>query len=374
MYAAVFALSGVAINLCQQQLYYAGAGNEWSMILIFPTFFGCLMGGLGSGAARRELFSSRGKASSTLPPYSKKNNNSAIYKQLIHRMKQFFWLSVFDVASQVLRTTSQNLCGSGMFTVIYAILPAFNGVLSYIFLSRVLNIRQWAAICVVVVGLAFSAESEEGELAGEDKKQNVGIGIVLGILGTLASSVTYLCCEKVFISPDPPKVGATVTTINGINDLILVMPWVFFYSIPNREELIYEPIRQKGTMSFSMVFVLWMALTLSNAAHLNACYALLQITDSVTLTMLQGLRAVMVFAISGALFCTPSSPEQCLSGAKIYCMLQVIFGVILYAKSTPKLSSSKSVSPPQPSNNNNGTTTTTNNDDDAMDESGTKVV
>ena len=292
---------------------------------------GCLLGGLASRGARAELSGTTKNTNSTSTSASTSNSSSMIF-----RMKQLAWMSIFDVASQVLRSTSQNLCGSGMFTVIYAILPAFNGVLSYIFMGRVLNGRQWAAIAVVVCGLALSAESEEDSLKG-DKKWSVALGIGLGLMGTLSSSASYLSAEFVFKSPDAPKEGTTVTAVNGINDLLIAMPWILCYSIPNRQSLIYDPVAAAG-VSPVWIWTYWLALVVSNAAHLNSCYALLQITESVTLTMLQGLRAVMVFAVSGLFFCSPSSPEQCLTWQKILCMVQVMFGVGLYAKSTAGLS------------------------------------
>jgi hypothetical protein len=46
----------------------------------------------------------------------------------------------------------------------------------------------------------------------------------------------------------------------------------------------------------------------------------------------------MVFFVSGALFCSPKTPEQCLSTQKASCSLVVIAGMIMYAKSTAGLS------------------------------------
>ena len=322
--AVVFIVSGASINLLQQQLYYAGAGDESSMILILPTFVGCLLGGLANPRARAELTQGPG----------------GIRRQLPFRIKQMAAMSVFDVISQILRSIAQNLCGSGMFTVIYAILPAFNGVLSYFFMGRILNIRQWAAIAVVVLGLALSAESEESDLKNDDndKRYSVGLGILLGLAGTLSSSASYLCAELVFKNPLAPKEGTTVTAINGINNLLLTAPWLLFYSIPNRSRLIYQPVAEKNALSPTIIIFLLGGLVAANAAHLNSCYALLQITESMTLTMLQGLRAVLVFALSGALFCTPTSPEQCLSFAKVLSSCLVVTGIVIYALSTASLS------------------------------------
>lgn len=319
--AAVFAISGAAINMLQQQLFYMGSGDGSSMMLIVPTFVGMVVGGLVSKATRLEL----------------QFNSEGWKEQLPLRMKQMLFVSLFDVTSLTLRSISQNMCGSGMFTVIYAILPAFNGGLSYLFMGRVLSKMQWVSILIVIIGLAFSAQAEEDELSNESKRQQVGWGIVLGLFGTLSSSSSYLSAEKVFKGTNAPKEGTTVTAINGINDLAIAMPWLLFYTLPNRKELLLDPIQQQGYQPITVV-ITWLLLVTANAAHLNSCYILLQITESVTLTMLQGLRAVLVFFVSGTLFCSANHPEQCISTRKVICSMVVIAGVITYAKNTPGLS------------------------------------
>jgi drug/metabolite transporter (DMT)-like permease len=269
--AVVFTSSGAALNLLQQQLYYAGAGDGSLLILIVPTFVGMIIGGLASKETRRELFTDGGGPSIQLP----------------RRMKQIVAVSMTDVTSLTLRSMSQNLCGSGMFTVIYASLPAFNGVLSYFFLNRILNKYQWLSMAVVVLGLAFSAEAEQDDLPNAKAMRQVAGGIVLGLAGTLFSSASYICAERVLKGPDAPRHPTTLTAINGINDLLLASPWLLVYSIPHRGDLLYDPVSIGGASPAYLLF-LWLCLVAANAAHLNACYMLLQITESVTLTMLQG--------------------------------------------------------------------------------------
>ena len=349
--AFVFASSGAGINLFQQQLYYAGAGDGNLLILIVPTFLGMAIGGLSSAATRKEVFF---KA-----PQPGKFSTSELPK----RMKQFLAVSITDVTSLTLRSWSQNLCGSGMFTVIYASLPAFNGILTYFFLGRVLNPKQWMSMIVVMIGLAFSAEAEQDSVEGDSKAlAHVVSGIIFGVAGTFFSSASYICAERVLKGPDAPQHPTTLTAINGINDLAITMPWLLFYSIPHRKDLLYEPVAEKGENPYFLIFI-WVCLVASNAAHLNACYMLLRITESVTLTMLQGVRAVMVFAISGLLFCRPTNPEQCLTTQKTLCSFVVLAGVIMYAKSTVGLSKHMG-------NNKVSTSTTptsaTDNDDDDM--------
>ena len=67
---------------------------------------------------------------------------------------------------------------------------------------------------------------------------------------------------------------------------------------------------------------------------------------------LHALRAVMVFFVSAALYCSDDAPEQCFSLAKAVSALTVVCGVICYAHSSPALaaklakdSSAKQTSP-----------------------------
>jgi drug/metabolite transporter (DMT)-like permease len=271
--AVVFASSGAALNILQQQLYYAGAGDGSLLILIVPTFVGMIVGGFASANTRQELFGGgEGKKAS---------------KEFSRRMKQVLAVSMTDVTSLTLRSMSQNMCGSGMFTVIYASLPAFNGVLSYFFLNRILNKWQWLSMAVVVLGLAFSAEAEQDDLHSQKAIHKVAIGICLGLAGTLFSSASYVCAERVLKGPGAPRHPTTLTAINGVNDMLLTSPWLLMYSIPHRQDLLYEPVASTGQSPVYLVF-LWLCLVAANAAHLNACYMLLRITESVTLTMLQG--------------------------------------------------------------------------------------
>jgi len=208
------------------------------------------------------------------------------HREMPRRMIQCIPVSLADVASLTLRNIAQNKCGSGMFTVIYASLPAFNGILSYFVLNRVLNRWQWLSMGIVVLGLALSAEAEEGELE-ERFAQKVALGITLGIAGTFFSSMSYICVELVLKSPAAPKEPGTVTASNGVNDLVIALPWLLGYSLPHRHELLYKPVIERG-WSPNIIIFLWLCLMLANAAHLSTCYYLLQVTDSVTLTMLQG--------------------------------------------------------------------------------------
>jgi len=93
--------------------------------------------------------------------------------------------------------------------------------------------------------------------------------------------------ERVLKSPDAPQVPGTITFTTGINDLLIALPWLLGYSLPHRQALLYEPVAEHGWNPYA-VLLLWLCLVLANAAHLNTCYLLLQITESVTLTMLQG--------------------------------------------------------------------------------------
>ena len=110
----------------------------------------------------------------------------------------------------------------------------------------------------------------------------------MGLAGTLFSSASYVCAERVLKSADAPKHPTTMTAVNGMNDCLITLPWILCFSIPHRQDLLYDPVTAKGASPYWLIF-LWLCLIASNALHLNACYMLLRITESVTLTMLQGM-------------------------------------------------------------------------------------
>jgi hypothetical protein len=191
------------------------------------------------------------------------------------------------------------------------------------------------------------------------------------------ASGCYISGEMMLKGTDAPKEPSTMTALNGMLDFLLALPWLLLYSIPNRQELLYDSISAHqqhaaaasavGALAGSTVvdnstlaavaashlghhgtgvqitggwalFAIWLLLAFSNGAHNQSMYAMLQMSDSITLCMLQGLRAVLVFFISAALYCSDDAPEQCFSEAKAVSALIVIAGVICYARSSPALS------------------------------------
>jgi hypothetical protein len=314
--AAVFACSGVAISLLQQRLAQAGAGDPSLLILVVPIFTGMIIGGFLSSAGRAELSEGRGGVATQLP----------------WRCKQALVPSLLLFFSAALQSVSRSLCGAGMFTVIYAALPAFNGLLSYAVLGRVLSRRQWLCIAAVVGGLAASTPlAEEVSLMG-------CWGFLLGLAGTILQSLSYVVSERLLKSPGAPKQASTLSAASGLNDLILVAPWMLFYSAPNLDALLFKPVVEKGLFSGEQVAVFWCLLVGANAIHMNACYTLLRLSESVTLTMLQGVRVVAVFAFTGALFCDDDSTHHCLSAQKAGGSAVVLLGFFFYAQGTAGLS------------------------------------
>jgi drug/metabolite transporter (DMT)-like permease len=217
-----------------------------------------------------------------------------------------------------------------MFTVIYVLLPAINGGLSYLVLGRVLSRRQWLCIAVVVAGLACSTPlAEEVSLLG-------CWGSLLGLGGTLMNSLQYVVTERLLKSPGASSPGA-LSAASGLNDLLLLSPWLLFYSLPNLDPLLFKPVADKALLSGSTVALLWLLLVFANGAHMSSAFTLLRLSDSVTLTMLQGVRVVLVFALTGALFCDDDAAHHCLSAQKAAGSMVVLAGVLLYARNTAVL-------------------------------------
>lgn len=166
-----FALSGVAITLLNQQLYNAGAADATLLVLPVPVFIGQIFGGGLSKATRRELRLN---------------------------FRRYAWLmlptALADVCSLSLRTAAQNDCGSATYTVIYASLPAFSGVLCYCLLGRVLSLAQWSAMFVVMFGLCASVFFTTAPVAPLAAASLAHVGMSDGLTVSLKSRLLDAHC------------------------------------------------------------------------------------------------------------------------------------------------------------------------------------
>ena len=110
----------------------------------------------------------------------------------------------------------------------------------------------------------------------------------------------------------------------------------------HRQVLLWDAIAaHENTPRLNLLYAQWLGLVLANACHLCSCYDLMKATDSVTICMLHGVQAVLVFVASGVLYCSASSLEQCFTVPKAVSCLVVFAGVLAYA-SVGKMAAAKS--------------------------------
>lgn len=135
-YQILFVLSGVLSTIGYQWLYYQGAGGGgFSMITVLPSYIGMIL--------------------PLLTPSNRKQFVHLNHPKSTHKM--IIAACVCDILGSMLTAIGLFYCGSGLYQVLYSSVIVFTAVISRIFLKTPLTKKQWLAVVMVNVGLAFSA-------------------------------------------------------------------------------------------------------------------------------------------------------------------------------------------------------------------------
>ena len=101
------------------------------------------------------------------------------------------------------------------------------------------------------------------------------------------------------------------------------------HTIPKWEPLVTKNIERKGGDNVT-ICCLYAGLVVSSFMHNWAHFYLLRSTGAVSTGVLQSLRSIGVFAVSGWLFCD-NYPTQCMTSLKSLACLIVSTGVLVYS-------------------------------------------
>ena len=102
------------------------------------------------------------------------------------------------------------------------------------------------------------------------------------------------------------------------------------YTLPRREELIFQQIRNSG-MTVSGVVKLYVAFGATFTLHSFFQGKVLGRHGSVTLGVINAMRAVIVTGCSAALFCRHDATSQCLTLASGMSAAVVTSGALMWA-------------------------------------------
>lgn len=161
------------------------------------------------------------------------------------------------------------------------------------------------------------------------------LGILLTLAGTLLYAGQSVLCEALNTSPSLEHVGAgELNGTIGWYGLVLSSLYIVFHTLPHWNELVAAPMTSRA-LSLSDVGAVLGLYLVANVFHRITYWSVVERTGSIFAGLANALRTVLVFLLSGALFCGPEAPGQCLTAHKCYAALLVVAGVVGYQLCPP---------------------------------------
>lgn len=252
-----------------------------------------------------------------------------------HQLK-FMMIGGIEVLGNVLGTQGLIYAGSGLFQVVYSSVVLFTALLSKFFLSRSPQPKQWLALLLIFLGLAFSAlggaqKPKSASVATDASSTTTStmIGIFLTLLCAVTYSSSYITVEWFLQDASDPPSERDLQGYSGLCGLSIILLYTTVHTIPNWNHLVTDNIAAKHG-SPTRVLVDYIIVALSGFFHSVSYYKLVGSVGAVSTGVLQALRAVSVFGLSSLAFCG-DHPEQCVNGPKIVSMIVVAAGLIGYS-------------------------------------------
>lgn len=239
-------------------------------------------------------------------------------------------IAFFDTAAASMNYTGASLAGPTIFAVIYASVTVWTAIFSKLVLGRSLIRWHWMSIFLVFGGLALTAT--DSIKLGDSVLQ----GCILIMVGSAAHAMTYILCEAIMTIGDDKLTVEQNCGIQATVALITMGLWQLFYTIPNWQEVVGDPIQQAGTgLVWAMELLILFAFC--NWVHAITFFeTLLHFPGGATTAgVLKGLQAALVFVATHLAFCGRTGGEElCITNTKIVALVLVVGGVILYGLAT----------------------------------------
>lgn len=322
-----FLLSGVFQTLLVQQLSYVHAADAWTQFPVLLQFVGMAMCWF---FAKATPLSPKDAQHETIVPILGGIRLSAV--------RTIGCLTLIDVIGATFSLLGVISAGSGLYQVVYSSLLVFAAILRRTILGRVLRRAQWFGLLITTAGLAVSAlQGNEDNSDTADGSSDVAAGFVFTLLSTLCYSLNYILFEKALttgkVTPPTPQ---QVCVMTGVFGTLLNAVYIAVFVLRDLDQFV-------PTASATYVAVLYGAYTLCAWLHNITFFELLTTSGAVSTGILQALRAISVFLLSSALYCS-SDPNQCMNSAKFFSLVLVVIGVIKYSVETSRAERSKETS------------------------------
>lgn len=310
----LYVASGTLQPILIEVLTYNGACEKSTFLFILPTYIGMTM----------SLLSNVGAL---------KHGKIRWFKMIL--------LAVIELCSAALCFTGLVCAGSAVFTVIYSSVTVYTALFSRLFFGRELHYMQWGGVLMVMLGLTSS--SIGATFGGDDGEKDVGIGIIMIIIGSLFHSLVYILTESILKSENPIA-PEFLGSFMGCVGVIVFGLWQVFYTFPRFQDLILDEIDAHDG-DLTVIGMTYFTLVIVNLVHGVCFYHLIKSVGSTTTGILKGVQSVVVFVISHFAFCSLQK-SQCFTASKGASLIVVVCGVLCYSTfklDSPKVSQSDSL-------------------------------
>eukprot|EP00761_Pharyngomonas_kirbyi_P014960 gb/GECH01014991.1/.p1 GENE.gb/GECH01014991.1/~~gb/GECH01014991.1/.p1 ORF type:complete len:347 (+),score=22.07 gb/GECH01014991.1/:1-1041(+) len=321
--AVIFTATGVYTTIGSQLLFNNGITDPRTLLLPLTTYLGHFLMGMIPGL------------SPSLDSESTNHKNESKSHKLV------FLSCALDLSAHILCMAGMSLCGSGLYQVIYSSLVVFTAILSKFVKGKTIIRAQWIGILAVTAGLSLSTLSiSEGASIhssnlSEAEHRRIMVqttsGCLLSLVGTFVYSLNYIATEHLLTNPQQYGLsGQSLGFLCGgyLSGFLFVYDLMF--TIPNWDSWVTQGLIQAQGNPVTCI-ILIASLIVSALLHSASYYFLMKSLGAISIGVMQGIRAVGVFALSALLFCSQRTHAQCFTVGKAVSTIFVVSGVVIYS-------------------------------------------
>ena len=296
---SMYTVTGVMYPMLIEVLTYNGACEKSTFLFILPTYVGMMFSFLSNVESLRT-----GKV----------------------RWARMTTVILIDLCSGILCFTGLVSAGSAIFTVVYSSVTAWTAVFSWLFFGRELHYMQWSGVSLVMLGLIGSSLGSSS--LGATDSEDVGMGILMILVGSMFHSLYYIVSESI-LKDDNPIAPEFLGSFQGLFGTVVFGLWQVLYTAPRWDALITDEIAAHHG-SITQIWTAYAGLIVVNFVHGVCLFHMLKTVGSTTTGVLKGIISVLVFVFSHYAFCSLQQ-SQCFTYSKGASLVVVVVGVLCYS-------------------------------------------
>lgn len=349
----IFCSTGVFQVVMIQWLDYHGIDGAHTGLTVLSSYLGMLL------FAVPFMFTGTG------------NRNAAAAKY--HRL--FPVVISVDVLANVCNQLSISMCGSMLFMVIYSSIIVFAAGIRWRVFGKPLSHQQSLALAIITVGLAITAfdgaetqsasasavnssyadgflsssASAPSSPSAVDSQSNgrvlftpqssgsdtevdpakIVIGMCLALMGAFGYAIVYVLSEQVTVQDNAPDPFA-FASFSGFYGSAAVASYIVTMVGPEWQKLVIAPMEAKQTPYYIACGV-YMGLLFMCGAH-NVSFVFLGKNGggAVVAGINKAVQTISVF-VASAIWFGPEHPEQRMTSFKVFALILVVVGVLVYS-------------------------------------------